>query len=253
MTVKDLHFSFDSALAQAQVPAANQAAPAAPQGREPAAGTPARAARNRVRNTKEASARRAWITASFVSLVNMAFLVLAALWLTGSNYQVPGLPGFVSPILVPPIQGRDPGPALHELQSGLDATVGQLADLEGAVAAQSEMLTAIQAQLDRAREPREVPVVAAAAAPPPVEDLAPVAEDWQINLGSFSSLEDAMNLQAELASIGYAAQVGRPSDPGETAYRVWLGGYENRAAADTVAHKLMAQTSLTGLWVWDGR
>ncbi|NND68743.1 MAG: SPOR domain-containing protein [Halioglobus sp.] len=252
MTVKDLHFSFDGALAKAQVPANEQAAPSARERREALQRPPAKKTRNKAQGTGEASARRAWITASFVSLVNMAFLVLAGLWLTGTHYQIPGLAGFIAPL-----QDEGPGPAIQELPSGLDATAGQLAELRAAVAAQSELLIAIQAQLARSREAQEIPVATAAveASVPaaPSEVPAPTAKDWQINLGSFSSAQGAMKLQAELASMGYAAQVSQPGDPGEIAYRVWMGGYENRAAADTVAHQLMDQTSLTGLWVWNGQ
>jgi len=251
MTAKDLHFSFDTALAQAQTRSntegiRSQASATAPEPANLAQLPPIRPTKTRPRKTGDTSAQRAWITASLISLINMTFLVVAALWLTGNTYEVPGLE-FMGARIAEPLILED----LKPIESGLNQNTMQLSELNAALAAQAEMLAAIQAQLAAP----EAGAVNTEEAPSPLTTEADVAavEDWQINLGSFPSAEGATRLQAQLASLGYAAQVGRPDRQGETAYRVWLGGYENREAADTAAHHLMEQTSLTGLWVWNGR
>ncbi len=245
MTAKDLHFSFDSALA------AEQPATMAPAGlpetadfaAEPAnmrSPSAARANRPRTSANEAKSVRRAWLTASFVALVNMAFLVLAALWLTGATHQIPGLK-----LAATPAANQLDGESLAAVQVDLEANAKQLAELSAVLEAQSEMLAAIQAQLARLEDSVTTSVAA-------VAETESTTDDWQINLGSFASAEGAKRLQAELASMGYVAQVGGPEAQGDSAYRVWLGGYEDREAADTVAHQLMDTTSLTGLWVLNG-
>ena len=234
MTAKDLHFSFDSPLAQAAPTRSTQNGatgldrPAANPGNPPRLAAK-RTRRPRTGGTGEASARRAWITASLVSLINMAFLVVAALWLTGNTYDIPGFER-----VVPAAAVVQPATGVEDLAAALDASSRQITELRAAVAEQSEMLLAIQAQLARPQQPATQPTATAVQAPP-VEDSVAVSDDWQINLGSFPSAAGAAKLQAELASMGYTAQVRGPDTQGEVAYNVWLGGYENREAADTVA------------------
>lgn len=242
MTAKDLHFSFDRSLAQVKAPP-----PATPRKRkpEPPATRPAAPARRSDARTGDASARRAWVTACLVALVNMAFLVLAALWLTGNTYQWAGLPQPAS------LAGnRSPDPALTDLQASIEGMAREVEALRAALASQSDLLLDIRAQLAGALLREDTPQAGAASAAVP-EDIA-AAERWHINLGSFATAESATRLQKQLAAMGYDTQVGTPGQSGDAAYRVWIGGYENREAADRVALRLMDQTDLTGLWVWNG-
>lgn len=241
MTVKDLHFSFDSALEQAQPGAGRSQESAGSQGPRQLAAV--KALQPGVRRTAGKDRGRAWIVGSLVSLINMAFLVLAALWLTGNTYRVTSFPANTgSPATTA---------AAEDLRGGLDETARQLAELKAALAAQSELLGAIEQQLALlpaaapvSREEEEVTAPPTAATP---------RDNWQITLGSFSSAAGAIELQKSLQAKGYAAQVETPESAKTANYRVWLGGYKDREAADKAAIELMDQTSLTGLWVWNGR
>src|SRR5438128_2746492 len=80
---------------------------------------------------------------------------------------------------------------------------------------------------------------ASAPAVPPAKVTS--AEDFSVQVGSFGSSEQAERLRTSLAQKGYPARVQLSSVPGQgLRYRVRVGSYAERTAADQTAHHLTA-------------
>jgi len=74
------------------------------------------------------------------------------------------------------------------------------------------------------------------------------AEDFSVQVGSFGSSEQAERLRTSLAQKGYPARVQLSSVPGQgLRYRVRVGSYAERAAADQTAHHLTAQEQVPAI------
>ncbi len=88
---------------------------------------------------------------------------------------------------------------------------------------------------DAARAPAPVPAppAATAAPPPPTTTPAPADEPWVVQVSAFSSKANADRMAAELKTRGYVAFV----TPGPL-FRVRIGPFAERAAADQVAGRL---------------
>lgn len=86
--------------------------------------------------------------------------------------------------------------------------------------------------------------LAASAAPAP-DESAPVppaeAEAWVVQLGSFSSVDNARRLAAQLELRGYAPFVTEFSTGGQTLHRVRVGPAGTRDQAEALASRLKAQ------------
>jgi cell division protein FtsN len=77
---------------------------------------------------------------------------------------------------------------------------------------------------------------------------APAAEDFSVQVGSFGSSEQAERLRTNLTQKGYPARVQLSSVPGKgLRYRVRVGSYTERAAADQTAHHLTAQEQVPAI------
>jgi len=74
------------------------------------------------------------------------------------------------------------------------------------------------------------------------------AEDFSVQVGSFGSSEQAERLRTSLAQKGYPARVQLSSVPGQgLRYRVRVGSYAERTAADQTAHHLTAQEQVPAI------
>jgi len=69
-----------------------------------------------------------------------------------------------------------------------------------------------------------------------------------VQVGSFGSSEQAERLRTNLTQKGYPARVQLSSVPGKgLRYRVRVGSYTERAAADQTAHHLTAQEQVPAI------
>jgi cell division protein FtsN len=103
--------------------------------------------------------------------------------------------------------------------------------------------TAAQKPAGKGTEARR-PAAAPAAAPA----KAPATEDFSVQVGSFGSSEQAERLRTNLTQKGYPARVQLSSVPGQgLRYRVRVGNYSERTAADQTAHHLTAQEQVPAI------
>lgn len=65
---------------------------------------------------------------------------------------------------------------------------------------------------------------------------------WTVQAGSFSSDENAETLAAKLRKLGYPAYVSRYNDGKRTHYRVRVGGFPSRDAAQRKAEEIRTKT-----------
>ncbi len=68
------------------------------------------------------------------------------------------------------------------------------------------------------------------------------ASPWTVQAGSFSSQDNAETLAARLRKLGYPSYVSRHSDGATTHYRVRIGGFPSRDAAQVMADEIRAKT-----------
>ncbi|MDX1735817.1 MAG: SPOR domain-containing protein [Halioglobus sp.] len=246
MTAKDLHFSFDSALAQArQADAAPRQAPPGLHARpDLAAVTPMYPpGKQRRKKAARGGGNRQWLAVAGIALLNMAFLVLAALWLTGNTYQVAGGGKDAA------VDDGDLAPLLAELRANAHDNGVQMQELQAALQRQGQALAALRASLAQLQAaPASAEADTAAQAPKVQAD----GEHWHINLGSFDATQGALDLQQQLKAKGHTAHIRPETANGATTYHVLLEGFRDRDAADAAAQMIMEQTSLSGLWVWRG-
>ena len=85
--------------------------------------------------------------------------------------------------------------------------------------------------------PRPAPQPAPVAQPTP---QAPVAEEWTVQVGSFSQADNARSLQARLKAEGFEAFVSRVATDAGTMHRVRGGPVPERADADRLLTRLRA-------------
>lgn len=177
----------------------------------------------------------AWLAAT-IALANMAFLVLAGLWLSGIGRE--------------PLPERPAADALADATSSLHAVQAQLGELrrevtllQAAVDAQRQLLVAAHlARTDERGAAGEEPGATAATA---------AAEQWYINLGHFATRPEAAAQQEKLASLGYTGSVVVAAE-GANPFALRLPGFPARAAAEEAANDIMGRTDLNGLWVTTG-
>lgn len=102
----------------------------------------------------------------------------------------------------------------------------------------------------RERQPEAEPAArrAASAAPTPAAGKAASGTDYSVQVGSFGSSEQAERLRTNLAQKGYPVRVQLSEVPGQgLRYRVRVGNYADRAAADQSAHHLTAQEQVPAI------
>lgn len=249
MTAKDLHFSLNSALRRPEPPSEKAATTARPQSRPALAQVAGSRAPGRAPRKLRPAVKpgRPWLPVAAIALLNMAFMALAALWLTGST----------TPFRAPPVMTNTTSdaafaPALGELQAAVTDNTTQLSEqlhsLQTALREQGQRLATLQAEVAQLRA---APAPAPAAGNNPAQ-AAPPANLWHINLGSFSTPQDALELQQRMKALGHAARVQPDRTGSTTEYRVLIDGFGDRESADRTAKAIMEQTNLNGLWVWNG-
>jgi cell division septation protein DedD len=94
------------------------------------------------------------------------------------------------------------------------------------------------------------PPVQAKAKPVITDSAKPVTKAiWLINLGIYGSEEAANKMRDSVQGLGYAAHIV-PTLGGENAiYKVQLGNFGSRSAAQNIVDQLENKTGITGLWV----
>ncbi|MGB5621207.1 MAG: SPOR domain-containing protein, partial [Gammaproteobacteria bacterium] len=91
-------------------------------------------------------------------------------------------------------------------------------------------------EVQPAAEP--APIVAKPAPSPSRPEAAPPAGSWAVQVGSFSSADNAKRLRSELNAAGYATFQVQLVANDKTMHRVRVGPVKDRAAADALAARL---------------
>lgn len=109
------------------------------------------------------------------------------------------------------------------------------------VAASKPLVPARQPERDTgAQRPAQGPAGATARATSP--------EDFSVQVGSFGHAEQAERLRTNLAQKGYPVRVQPAAVPGQgVRYRVRVGNFADRTAADQTAHHLTAQEQVPAI------
>ncbi|HEY5868565.1 MAG TPA: SPOR domain-containing protein [Candidatus Tectomicrobia bacterium] len=143
----------------------------------------------------------------------------------------------------PSVGGTTRTAAVREAQKPTKATPAPKAAPSETESSAAGTPTAAQKPAGKGTESRR-PAAAPAAAPA----KAPAAEDFSVQVGSFGSSEQAERLRTNLTQKGYPARVQLSSVPGKgLRYRVRVGSYSERAAADQTAHHLTAQEQVPAI------
>lgn len=93
--------------------------------------------------------------------------------------------------------------------------------------------------------PETSPPASAASDPaPPASEPAGGTADapWTVQAGSFTRKDNAETLAAELRALGFPAYVSRFDDADRVHFRVRIGGYPSRDAAQEMADEIRAKT-----------
>lgn len=100
-----------------------------------------------------------------------------------------------------------------------------------------------------ARQPeRDTGVPRPAQGPAAATGRATAAADFSVQVGSFGNVEQAERLRTNLAQKGYPVRVQPAAVPGQgVRYRVRVGNFADRTAADHTAHHLTAQEQVPAI------
>jgi len=86
--------------------------------------------------------------------------------------------------------------------------------------------------------------------PVPAASLPPArAGDWVIQLGSFTSQDNATTLQERVRKAGFGAYIAPLATSGKPSYRVRVGGSTNRQEAERVHARLSRELGFSGMVV----
>lgn len=191
-----------------------------------------------------------WLLTGVIALANMLFLVLAGLWLTGTDLK--GV--FSGHADTPPYAAGAEPSAWLEANARLTQLSGEIEGLRAQVDSLQTMLIAQPAPV--APKPAEQPAatVSTAAAQPERQEPAPLLQApepilWQVNLGDYASRKAARVTQQKLQALGLQSTIEQNRENGQTTYLVTLAGFERRLEAENVANRIMLETELNGLWV----
>lgn len=238
MSAKDLNLSFDRELARARSAGADATRGSSERkggaGRRAGAG----AANRRKNQAWQARKPQPWLLPALIVLVNMAFLLVAGLWLTGTDFHRPPTREAAVASAMPMATNE-----LTALQTRLDAIQEQLTVLQSTLEEQQRLLLFSRLEALQSADPDQVNAEDSAATP------ASSAPAWQINLGHFDTRAEAVAVQSDLGKLGYAASLEAADDGG---VRLLLGGFRERKLAELTAKDIMQSTRLNGLWVSGG-
>jgi len=93
---------------------------------------------------------------------------------------------------------------------------------------------------------QQTPAPKPAATPPAAR---PATEAWAVQLGSFSSSVNALNLQEKARKAGFRAYVEKVKGEQGTSYRVRIGPESSRARADALRDRVEQKLKMNGLVV----
>ena len=130
-------------------------------------------------------------------------------------------------------------PAARSIVSSAPAAVPQIQTAPPPAATDSR--SAPHPQPPAAPAPRvRAPAVAATHAPPADRSSEHSTATWTVQLGTFSSRENAAHLVASLKSHGFSASIAESTKSGHKLYRVRVGAERDRASAQKLLTRLKA-------------
>jgi len=179
--------------------------------------------------TGAARNNRQTVLIGFIAIMNMAFLVLAGIWLTGAFPQA-RLEAAPTPAVAPA--------AIQAMAADFDQ---RLAAMEQSLSSLGEALTVAPAAPSQ-----DQPASSEVNAEP---EPAAALPQWQVNLGQFTRHSDALAVQEQVKSAGFQATVSQPQGADKGSYQVALAGFGIRLDAEQAAGQIMEKTRLNGLWV----
>lgn len=197
---------------------------------------------------------RHWLLTAAIAIVNMLFLGLAAIWLTGTDLKGT----FSSPdnnneigLQATMIALQETNQRLAAITLELGSVKAQLSELDAKISSPPALE---QAPSPSAKPTAVLPAQAATSAPAPEVTIAekqakPAPTSWQINLGDYSTRKEARAAQRTLQNIGLQAQISPLKENGMPGFLVSISGFADRQDAEDVASEVMIDTDLNGLWV----
>ena len=187
--------------------------------------------------------------------MNMLFLVLAGLWLTGTEFQSRPLPTEVAPQDASASNDR-----LNALGTQMATLNQQMSELRSEIEQlRAPLPTDItvspgpdngQVLDDSASAATDHPLASPEPADSmPAQNTIDTPRTWQVNLGDFNTRSTAQATLAQLGKIGLQGQIRTDASSGSPSYVVTLDNFVKREDAEAVANDIMRKTELNGLWV----
>lgn len=184
-----------------------------------------------------------WIGLFGIAFVNMLFLVLAGIWLSGMPLGTPTQTNSIAAQ-----SASELTLTLTEVNRRLDEINQTLLDLQARAKTRVQPPVAapfdINGQLRQALSDHESNSDTTAAHK---ESVAP--KSWRVNLGTFSSRDEAAKKQQEIKTAGYHAEISPIARDRQTTFEVVLTGFSNRESAELMANQIMKRANLNSLWV----
>jgi len=188
------------------------------------------------------SSHHKWLVIAVV-FINMLFLLLAGLWL--STREEPPREVIITNA---PEADKNLEPILNKLNDKLLSLDQKLDQLQLTVSEQQRLIASSALDLDKRFQILLLQSKTTLATEAKKTPLPP--KSWYVNLGTFSTKEAALKLQKQVQDLGHQVQINTTSFDNKTAYRVQLPGFQDRESAEKIAHQIMAETNLNGLWAW---
>ena len=188
-----------------------------------------------------------WIGLFGIAFANMLFLILAGIWLSGLP-----LGTSTQTTSIAAQKASEITFTLTEMNHRLDAISQALLDLQVTTKIRLQPPLAdpfdINRQIRQALADHENSSDATAAKK---ESAAPLS--WRVNLGTFSSREEALKKQQRIKTFGYHAKINPITRDTQTTFEIVLTGFNNRKSAELVANQIMERANLDSLWVSENR
>jgi cell division protein FtsN len=195
--------------------------------------------------------------------------VIVGMWYKASEQITPYSPPTESvearqaPGQSTPAQGQEPAVTFYSTLTSSQTPYAPLVGSAGASGSAKQGPTAVPTAAVAARETGPKKRAAGAADQPrqPVDVQATVAPGrasdgpFSVQAGSFRTAQQAERLQRSLARKGYQAQVQVFTTPDgkESWYRVRVGGFADRSAADRAAQRLTTQEKIPAIVASESR
>ncbi len=236
MATKDLNLSLDQSLAPGELSHAAK--------QKPAFGGEPQQLQSGDRKTAFATSSRrnfAAITISLVVIVNMAFLLLAGIWIStfpGSHAQT-NTPSVADATAVVELKIAETNSRLDLLQQQvhelieLIKTQQQFAEASGKVSAEEEPIIKSGADIIDFTNESTNPV-----------------DNWYINLGTFDTEKLASSAQKQLLAMGQQPDIQRTEQVSSTTFELVISGFSDRESAELAAGYIMENSDLNGLSIW---